>query len=64
MIKVSLSPVAPSVGSRPALLVSLFVSKETSHFPIAQSLLSTEVLFLLRSAGILQLCIFPLQIFP
>lgn len=62
MIKVSLFPMAPSVSSRAALLVS-FVSKDTAHFPIVQVALSTK-LFFLRSAGALQLCIFPLQIFP
>lgn len=62
MIKVSLFPMAPSVSSRAVLLVS-FVSKDTSHFPNVQVALSTK-LFFLRSAGTLQLCIFPLQIFP
>lgn len=36
---------------------------KASHFPVVQ-VSSTEVLFFLRSADALQLCIFPLQLFP
>lgn len=35
----------------------LLVSKETSHFPIVQVALSTEVFFL-RSVDMLRLCVF------